>query len=158
MRTACSVAGPVCVGRSEQSRCHGTSPVSKNTVSPSRSAIASMTTTAAFAPEAHAHCRRVRADDLLERIQREMRRRSRVVGAFPDGQSPLNLAATRLRYIAGRELSTELLDMDPAEGPADKRNRCQSPVRSRRSARIKSAKGSGHMQEGTTSPQCAKPH
>jgi len=27
--------------------------------------------------------------------------RTRVVGAFPDGQSCLNLAAARLRYIAG---------------------------------------------------------
>src|SRR4051795_13052568 len=32
---------------------------------------------------------------------REIRRRTRVVGAFPDGQSCLNLAAARLRYIAG---------------------------------------------------------
>jgi putative transposase len=32
---------------------------------------------------------------------KEIRRRTRVVGAFPDGQSCLNLAAPRLRYIAG---------------------------------------------------------
>jgi putative transposase len=32
---------------------------------------------------------------------REIRRRTRVVGAFPDGQSCLNLAAAHLRYIAG---------------------------------------------------------
>jgi putative transposase len=43
----------------------------------------------------------------LERILREIRRRSRVVGAFPDGQSALNLAAARLRYIAGSEWSTK---------------------------------------------------
>ncbi len=36
-----------------------------------------------------------------ERIMKEIRRRTRVVGAFPDGQSCLNLAAARLRYIAG---------------------------------------------------------
>jgi hypothetical protein len=51
----------------------------------------------------------------LERILREIRRRTRVVGAFPDGQSSLNLAAARLRHIAGsawsskRYLNIELL-------------------------------------------------
>ena len=42
----------------------------------------------------------------LERILREIRRRTRVVGAFPDGQSALNLAAARLRHIAGTAWST----------------------------------------------------
>ncbi len=37
---------------------------------------------------------------------REIRRRTRVVGAFPDGQSCLNLAAARLRHIAGTQCST----------------------------------------------------
>jgi transposase-like protein len=37
----------------------------------------------------------------------EIRRRTRVVGAFPDGQSCLNLAAARLRYIAGTAWSTK---------------------------------------------------
>jgi transposase-like protein len=43
----------------------------------------------------------------LERILREIRRRTRVVGAFPDGQSALNLAAARLRHIAGTNWSTK---------------------------------------------------
>jgi hypothetical protein len=34
-------------------------------------------------------------------------RTTRVVGAFPDGQSALNLAATRLRHIAGTAWSTK---------------------------------------------------
>jgi transposase-like protein len=43
---------------------------------------------------------------------REIRRRTRVVGAFPDGQSALNLAAARLRHIAGTRWSTRrYLDM-----------------------------------------------
>jgi len=33
----------------------------------------------------------------LERILREIRRRTRVVGAFPDGKSALMLVAARLR-------------------------------------------------------------
>jgi len=34
-------------------------------------------------------------------------RRTRVVGAFPDGQSALNLAAARPRHIAGTAWSTK---------------------------------------------------
>jgi transposase-like protein len=50
----------------------------------------------------------------LERIMREIRRRTRVVGAFPDGQSCLNLAAARLRYIAGSAWSTKrYMSMQP---------------------------------------------
>ena len=37
---------------------------------------------------------------LDERIIREIRRRTRVVGAFPDGNSALMLVAARLRHIA----------------------------------------------------------
>jgi putative transposase len=32
---------------------------------------------------------------------KQIQRRTRVVGAFPDGQSALNLAAATLRHIAG---------------------------------------------------------
>ncbi len=46
------------------------------------------------------HWRRIRTNNPLERILREIRRRTRVVGAFPDGQSALKLAAARLRHIA----------------------------------------------------------
>jgi len=46
------------------------------------------------------HWRRIRTNNPLERILREIRRRTRVVGAFPDGQSALNLAAARLRRRA----------------------------------------------------------
>ena len=38
---------------------------------------------------------------------REIRHRTRVVGAFPDGQSCLNLAAARLRHIVGTQWSTK---------------------------------------------------
>src|SRR6516165_1770315 len=53
------------------------------------------------------HWRRIRTNNPLERILREIRRRTRVVGAFPDGQSALNLAAARLRHIAGTAWSTK---------------------------------------------------
>jgi transposase-like protein len=48
----------------------------------------------------------------------EIRRRTRVVGAFPDGQSCLNLAAARLRYIAGTAWSTKrYVNMRPLYEP-----------------------------------------
>ena len=49
------------------------------------------------------HWRRIRTNNPLERIMREIRRRTRVVGAFPDGHSALMLCAARLRHIAGTE-------------------------------------------------------
>jgi putative transposase len=49
----------------------------------------------------------VRTNNPLERILREIRRRSRVVGAFPNGQSAVNLATARLRHIAGSTWSTK---------------------------------------------------
>ena len=58
------------------------------------------------------HWRRLRTNNPLERIMREIRRRTRVVGAFPDGEAALNLAAGRLRHIAGSQWSTKrYLDM-----------------------------------------------
>ena len=51
------------------------------------------------------HWQKIRTNNPLERIMREIRRRTRVVGAFPDGQSCLNLAAARLRHIAGTQWS-----------------------------------------------------
>jgi transposase-like protein len=54
----------------------------------------------------HEHHRQIRTNNPLERIMREIRRRSRVVGSFPDGQSALMLAAGRLRYIAGSRWGT----------------------------------------------------
>jgi putative transposase len=46
------------------------------------------------------HWRQVKTNNPLERIIREIRRRTRVVGAFPDGRSALMLVAARLRHIA----------------------------------------------------------
>src|SRR5215203_5620483 len=60
------------------------------------------------------HWIKLRTNKPLERIMREIRRRTRVVGAFPDGQSCLNLAAARLRHIAGTQGSTrKSMTMEP---------------------------------------------
>ena len=45
------------------------------------------------------HWRSLRTNNPLERLNREIRRRTRVVGAFPDGQSALMLICARLRHM-----------------------------------------------------------
>jgi len=52
------------------------------------------------------HWRSVRTNNPLERLMREIRRRTRVVGAFPDGQSALMLVAARLRHVSGTKWGT----------------------------------------------------
>ncbi len=59
------------------------------------------------------HWRSLRTNNPLERLMREIRRRTRVVGAFPDGQSALMLVAARLRHIASTKWGTRCyLNMD----------------------------------------------
>jgi transposase-like protein len=52
------------------------------------------------------HWRSLRTNNPLERLNREIRRRTRVVGAFPDGRSALMLVAARLRYVAASRWGT----------------------------------------------------
>ena len=60
------------------------------------------------------HWRKIRTNNPLERLMKEIRRRTRVVGAFPDGRSCLCLAAARLKHIAGTQWSTrKYMDMEP---------------------------------------------
>ena len=49
------------------------------------------------------HWTRIRTNNVIERVNREIRRRTRVVGAFPDGNSALMLVCARLRYVAGSQ-------------------------------------------------------
>ncbi len=59
------------------------------------------------------HHRSIRTNNPLERIMREIRRRTRVVGCFPDGESALMLVSARLRYITGRKWGTvKYMDME----------------------------------------------
>jgi transposase-like protein len=46
------------------------------------------------------HWKRIRTNNVLERMNREIRRRTRVVGNFPDGRSALMLVSARLRYLS----------------------------------------------------------
>src|SRR5205823_6656248 len=53
------------------------------------------------------HWRCLRTNNPLERLMREIRRRTRVVGAFPDGKSALMLVAARLRHVAAIRWGTK---------------------------------------------------
>ncbi|MFO0835768.1 MAG: IS256 family transposase [Phycisphaerales bacterium] len=64
------------------------------------------------------HWRCLRTNNPMERLNREVRRRTRVVGAFPDGQSALMLVAARLRHVAGTRWGTRrYLDMSRLREP-----------------------------------------
>jgi transposase-like protein len=59
------------------------------------------------------HWTRLRTNNPLERLMREIKRRTKVVGAFPDGNSAVMLSAARLRHVAGTRWGTrKYLDMD----------------------------------------------
>ena len=68
------------------------------------------------------HWTRIRTNNTLERVNREIKRRTRPIGAFPDGSSALMLVCARLRHVAGtdwgnkRYMSMEhLLEMDASQ-------------------------------------------
>lgn len=53
------------------------------------------------------HWLKIRSNNAIERLNREIRRRTRVVGTFPDGQSALMLVCARLRYMEDSLWSTK---------------------------------------------------
>ena len=53
--------------------------------------------------EDYEHWTRIRTNNVIERLNREIRRRTRVVGTFPDGNSALMLVCARLRHVAGTQ-------------------------------------------------------
>ena len=63
------------------------------------------------------HWKRIRTNNAIERLNREIRRRTRVVGTFPDGKSALMLVTARLKYVADSEWgSRRYLDVTLLEG------------------------------------------
>ena len=63
------------------------------------------------------HWRRMRTNNAIESLSREIRRRTRVVGTFPDEKSTLMLVATRLKYVADSERgSLRYLDVTQLKG------------------------------------------
>lgn len=53
------------------------------------------------------HWTRIRTNNTLERLNREIKRRTKAVGAFPDGNSALMLVCARLRHVAGTQWGAE---------------------------------------------------
>ena len=53
------------------------------------------------------HWLRIRTNNVIERVNREIKRRTRVIGTFPDGQSALMLVCARLRHIASNSWGTK---------------------------------------------------
>lgn len=74
------------------------------------------------------HWSRIRTNNLTERGNREIRRRTRAIGAFPDGNSALMLVCARLRHVAASEWgSKRYMDMEhlfkmEIEQPNDEEN------------------------------------
>jgi len=53
------------------------------------------------------HWMRVRTNNVIERLNREVRRRTRVGGTFPDGNSALMLVCARLLHVTGAQRSSK---------------------------------------------------
>lgn len=49
------------------------------------------------------HWNRIRTNNTIERLNREIKRRTKAIGALPDGQSALVLVCARLRHVAGTQ-------------------------------------------------------
>lgn len=53
--------------------------------------------------KAYEHWSRIRTNNTIERLNREIRRRIKVAGTFPDGNSAIMLVCARLRYVANSQ-------------------------------------------------------
>ena len=60
------------------------------------------------------HWTRIRTNNVIERLNREIRRRTRVVGTFPDGNSALMLVCARLRHVAGAQKYMNMKHLEAA--------------------------------------------
>jgi transposase-like protein len=71
-------------------------------------------TYALFPPE---HWRRIRTNNGIERLNREIKRRTDAVGSFPAGDAAVMLAAARCKYVAeGNWGKRRYIDTDLLEG------------------------------------------
>jgi putative transposase len=49
------------------------------------------------------HWKKIRTNNTIERLNREIRRRTRVIGTFPDGENALMLVCVRLRHVVNTQ-------------------------------------------------------
>ena len=104
-----------------------------------------------------AHWRHIRTNNPLERLNREIRRRTRVVGSFPDGHAALMLVAARLRYMAGQKWGTQrYMNMNQETSALIRAIAVRYETMLYRLAAAKCAKNSGHylrlLQRTSTTP------
>ena len=62
--------------------------------------------TLSYMESPYEHWRKIRTNNGLERIMKEIRRRTRVIGSFPDGNSALMMVGARLRHISTTKWGT----------------------------------------------------
>ena len=63
------------------------------------------------------HWKKIRTNNAIERLNREIRRRTRVVGTFPDGESALMMVCARLRHVVSTQWgSKKYMNMKPLFG------------------------------------------
>ena len=66
------------------------------------------------------HWRKIRTNNAMERVNRAIKRRTKAIGAFPDGASALMLVCARLRYVANsRWRCKNYMNMDHLNEIAD---------------------------------------
>lgn len=66
------------------------------------------------------HWTKIRNNNTIERLNREIKRRTKAIGAFPDGQSALMLVCARLRHVAGTQWETRrYMNMDYLSKPKE---------------------------------------
>lgn len=70
------------------------------------------------------HWTRIHTNNTIERFNREIKRRTRVISAFPDGQSALMLVCARLRHVTGTQWGSKrymsmnhIFEMDLEDDP-----------------------------------------
>lgn len=69
------------------------------------------------------HWRKIRTNNPMERVLKEVRRRTKVIGAFPDGQSALMLVGARLRHVTTTKWGTvKYMNMDHLKEKTNEEN------------------------------------
>jgi transposase-like protein len=69
------------------------------------------------------HWRKIRTNNPMERVLKEVRRRTKVIGAFPDGQSAMMLVGARLRHITTTKWGTvKYMNMDHLKEKTNEEN------------------------------------
>ena len=83
------------------------------------------------------HWQKIRTNNPMERTLKEVRRRVKVIGAFPDGESALMLCAARLRHVASKNWGQrKYMDMgllerylvSPRGGLGEEENQAESTI------------------------------